>query len=140
MEDVWKKTIVTCNYCGKPLPRADVICKGKRLALCADCLSKAISLLADYNAKSNIQKEYQDEVARRSFGKRDWRNEPMTEKQREFINTVKNDFKDFHGKTKGEACDYIDEFMEYDKRRREEESWEAEAMWDSLHGDWGDRQ
>ena len=137
MKDIWKQTIVTCNYCGKPLPRADVICKGKRLALCADCLSKALSLLANDNAKRKVQAEYEDEIARRNWGKHDWRSDPITEKQKKFIEEASKDYKEFHGTTKGEAFDYINDFLAYDKKRREEDMLTAEC---TLPDDWGDKQ
>ena len=47
---------------------------------------------------------------------RNWRNDPMTDKQRQLIVAIWEDagmngaiVPKFHGKTKGEASDYIDE-------------------------------
>lgn len=46
-----------------------------------------------------------------------WRNEPATEKQLEYIAYIQEfayiDVPLFNGKTKGEASDYIDKYREY---------------------------
>lgn len=64
-----------------------------------------------------------------------WRNEKPTEKQLALIRNLEKDYRNFIGKTRGEASDYIDEALEVFRRRDEEESWYMEC----LHENAGDR-
>lgn len=48
---------------------------------------------------------------------KDWRNEPITQKQKDYILEIQemSDFylPEFYGKTKGEASDYINTYKQY---------------------------
>ena len=127
--DTWKNTIVCCKFCNKPLPRAEVKIHGKNVAVCENCINRALGLLTSEMAKDKVTREYEEEVKRRN-----WRRDPITEKQRQFISAASQEYKEFHGTTKGEAYDYIQEFLEYDKERKRLEAAEAEADFESLNG------
>lgn len=135
------KTIQTCRYCGTPLSTAQVSVSenGKQvgIAVCRDCMEKGLSLLANENARVKVEKELEEEKARLSFGRRDWRNEPMTDKQKKLIREAEKGWEEFQGKTRGEACDYIKRFLEQDKRRKWDEHCEAEAM---FINEWGEQR
>ena len=70
-----------------------------------------------------------------------WRNDRPTYKQLNFIKELEDEYgEEFTGTTKGEAADYISKRKKYDDERRYQDHIAAEAMWDSLHGDWGDQK
>lgn len=69
-----------------------------------------------------------------------WRNDRPTYKQLNFIKELEDEYGEkFTGTTKGEAADYISKWIKYDDERRHQDCIENEAVMDSLHGDWGDR-
>ena len=116
------KTIQTCKYCGKPMSKSFIrYTEGSAIAVCKECFFKALSLL------------------NKSTDKAAWRNEPITEKQMSFIKGVQGTWKVFNGTTRGEAYDYISEFLEHEKQQKEDELWEEEAIFDSLNRGWGDQ-
>ena len=65
----------------------------------------------------------------------DWKNEPITHKQKVLIQNLELDYKEFKGTTKGEASEYITEAIAYYRKRDEEEGWVQEAT----HENAGDR-
>lgn len=69
-----------------------------------------------------------------------WRDDKPTYKQLNFIKELEDEYGEaFTGTTKGEAADYISKWKKYDDERRRQDCIENEAVMDSLHGDWGDR-
>ena len=65
-----------------------------------------------------------------------WRNKPPTEKQLNYIQLLSDEYGcEFTGKTRGEACDFLDYWTKIDEQRCKEDSWYFEC----LHENAGDR-
>ena len=130
------KTVQCCKYCGTPITVAEVSVrengKSQGIAVCGKCLEEALGLLSVKHAQKTAGQPLKNPTQQHT--RPNWRDEPMTAKQKEFIKRVSPDYAEFKGNTRGEACDYIKKFLEKNKEKQEKESWTAEAMFDSFWG------